>query len=453
MKRIGISISTDRLSAYAWEKTLFSGRAVASCEVPCTEPWGSRDDVRALAGRLRELLGDSLPPVVLSLPPGECHVRMLELPVRDLKSARLIHVAEIEDSLPFDGEEIVSDIFPVDECKGLFIAFAARRSSIARFADLYSEAGFHVETVVTDPVALLCAAASAVSDRAFHLASFESDVVLLSVDDLKIRKVRQFPASILESPERFLKESNAFFESIPRLLTAGAPPSGLQLFGDLPRIALVPPGAFDHASAVAFGASLAPFSGKITHGFSLASSSQGIDEAGRQDSRLRFAAIASAVALLACIFALEMARWASARQVAVVRKQLRSEFSAAVPDAKVIVREAVQIREKTAALQRQRDELGLDLPRVTPLLATISAALPKDKSLSVKEISVDGIRLRVAGESGGAAAVESYRAALATSLGKPFDVTVQESRGSARGESVTFTILIEKRKADLASKS
>ncbi|HEY5995380.1 MAG TPA: hypothetical protein VIU29_00080, partial [Candidatus Deferrimicrobiaceae bacterium] len=130
---------------------------------------------------------------------------------------------------------------------------------------------------------------------------------------------------------------------------------------------------------------------------------------------------------------------------------LRAEFSAAVPEAKVIVRETTQIQEKILSAQRQRAELGLDLPKVTPLLATISTTLPNGKTLSVKEISIDGNRIRVAGESTAGTAVESYRAALSSALGAGFTVTVQESRGSARGENVSFTILIEKGTADRAS--
>ena len=76
---------------------------------------------------------------------------------------------------------------------------------------------------------------------------------------------------------------------------------------------------------------------------------------------------------------------------------------------------------------------------------------PSGKALSVKEISIDGNRVRVAGESTGGTAVESYRAALSSALGAGFTVTVQESRGSARGENVSFTILIEKGTADHAS--
>ncbi len=454
MKRIGISIANHKLSAYVWEKTPFSGRALGSCEVACSEPLGSLDDIRSLAGRLRDMLGGTLPPAVLSIPPGETHIRILELPVPDLKNARIIHRAEIEEVLPFDGEEIASDLLPMEDAEGglnLFIAFAVRRSTLTRFTELFSEAGFRIESIITDPVSLLCAASAMQPERSLTLVSFENDVILLSVGDLKFRKIRQFPSSILDSPERFRDETHSFFESPGHLLTVGSlPPNMLSIPADSGS-RLVPPGDFAAPSVVAFGASVAPFSDRVTYGFSLGNLDQAEDETGRRGARLRFAAIASGIALISCIFALEIARWTATRQVEAVRKQLRVEFSAAVPEAKVVVREAAQIREKINALRRQRAELGLDLLKNTPLLGKISAGLPSNKSLAVKEISGDGNRIRVAGESGGAASVESYRAALGSSFGKAFDVTVQESRGSARADSVTFTILIEKRKAERAS--
>jgi len=64
----------------------------------------------------------------------------------------------------------------------------------------------------------------------------------------------------------------------------------------------------------------------------------------------------------------------------------------------------------------------------------------------LREVSIDGVRLRLAGEAvGGAKLVESYRAGLAEAFGPAFTVTVQESEGSARGASVRFTILVDRK--------
>jgi type II secretory pathway component PulL len=214
---------------------------------------------------------------------------------------------------------------------------------------------------------------------------------------------------------------------------------------------IVLPGGFPGASVIAFGAARVPFSARLTHGFSLLQGGLPADESNRSTRRARWAAVALGVAFLSCVVALEVARWTAARQVATVRRQIRTEFSSAVPEAKVVVRETTQIREKIAALAKQRAELGLDNPPVTPLLGAISSALPDGKTLSVKEISIDGPRVRVTGESSGSVPVDNYRTTLKKTLAGNYDVTVQESRGSARGDSVSFTILIERGKGDRAS--
>jgi hypothetical protein len=448
MKRIGISISRSRLAAYAWEKTPFSGRPLGACEVACSEPFGTPEDIRSLAEALHAGLGGGdLPPAVLSLPPELCYLRVLDLPVSDLKNARIIHGAELEGSLPVDDEEVVSDVLPMaggEKPGHRFIAFAVRRSIVDRFGEAWGAAGIRFENIVTDPVSLLCAASGFKPAPAFSLASLETDAIFLSAEGTSFLKIRQLPISIIETPDSFLREAHDILDESGPLFFAGSPGAAASILPGVARIGLIPPGGFESASAVAFGASLVPFSGNITHGFSLAAGRRPEDDDARRVRRLKIAGIATAIALVSCVAALEIARWTATRQVAAVRRQLRSEFSAAVPEAKVVVRETTQLQEKIVALQRQRAEFGLDLPRVTPLLATISTALPSGKALSVKEISIDGYRVRVAGESAGGAAVESYRAALAAALGADFVVTVQESRGSARGESVSFTILIEK---------
>lgn len=455
MKRLGISISRERLAAFAWEETSFRRRALAACSVACTEPFGNLEDIRALAEKLKTELGAAvLPQAVLSLPPAECHVRIIELPVADLKKARSIHGDEIEGSLPFDGEEISSDILPASGpvTQGArFVAFAARRSTIDRFTTMFSEASIPVERVVTDHVSLLCAAASLQSEGTFSLISFETDIVRLSVANGVIERIRQYPAHFLGADPSSLPEFPPPAEPHGPLLVAGHPPSQLEalLTGDLAQ--LVPPGDFPDPSAIAFGASQLPFSGKVSHDFALFRPGGNVDDEGIRRKRARIAVIAAVLAILASVFALELARWASAKQVAAVRKQLRAEFQAAVPEAKVVVRETAQIREKISSLQKQRNELGLDLPRLTPLLSTLSAALPSNQSISVKEISIDGGRVRIAGESSGGQNVESYRASLAAALGPAYDVTVQESRGSARGDTITFSILVEKGKGSRAS--
>jgi type II secretion system protein L len=455
MKRIGISISKDRLSAFAWEKTALSGRPLAAFEVACSEPYGSAEDLRSLASKAVEALGTAeLPPSVVSLPPGEYFLRFLDLPVADLKRARLIHAAELEGTLPIEGEEIVSDLVPMGadlETGGRYAAFATRRETVERIVQRFSDAGLPVESIVTDPVSLIVASSVLVGPVDHSVASFETEVILLDFKGAKLTGVRQFPAGITSDPALFGREAGPLLAAHAPLYATGLMPPEAAAFIKTPPEKLLPPGGFQYPSAIAFGAALVPSLPKVANGFNLAVSGSTPDDETRRGARLRIAAVAAFVAIAACILALELARWTAAKQVAAARKQLRTEFTAAVPETKNVVRETAQLREKIASLKRQRDELGLDLPRITPLLAQVSGALPQGKSLTVKEISIDGARMRIAGDSTGGSAVEGYRAALAASLGKGYAVTVQESRGSARGDSVSFTILIERGKAGNAS--
>ena len=136
---------------------------------------------------------------------------------------------------------------------------------------------------------------------------------------------------------------------------------------------------------------------------------------------------------------------AEGRKAARARALVRTEFTAAAPDVRNVVQAGAQIREKLESLRRQQKELGTDGPSPTELLMAASRSLPQGE-IALREVSIDGVRLRLAGEAGGGAKlVESYRAALAGTFGPTYTVTVQESEGSARGASVRFTILVDRK--------
>src|SRR5512141_2677579 len=113
MHTIGISISRDRIHAVALEGTAPAPRIAAAVSVPCTEPFGTREDAAALSEALHKALpGVSLPGAVLTLPPPLTYLRPMMLPVTDLPRARAIHLAELEGNLPIEDEEILSDLLP-----------------------------------------------------------------------------------------------------------------------------------------------------------------------------------------------------------------------------------------------------------------------------------------------------------------------------------------------------
>ena len=87
-----------------------------------------------------------------------------------------------------------------------------------------------------------------------------------------------------------------------------------------------------------------------------------------------------------------------------------------------------------------------NIPQVSyfAMLGKVSAALPKEGKVLVREASFDSGRLRLAGEAPDGRILETFRTSLADAFGPETAVTVRESEGSARGSSVKFTILIEK---------
>jgi hypothetical protein len=109
-----------------------------------------------------------------------------------------------------------------------------------------------------------------------------------------------------------------------------------------------------------------------------------------------------------------------------------------------------QIRDKVASLRRLQKELGTDAPPVADLLSRASKALPQG-DIAVRESSVEGGRVRLVGEAGAATMVESYRAGLSAAFGPGYSVAVQGSEGSAKGTSVRFTILVERKEDRRAS--
>jgi hypothetical protein len=204
------------------------------------------------------------------------------------------------------------------------------------------------------------------------------------------------------------------------------------------------PEGIEPAFLPAFGAALVPRQPGVSAGYSLRTSAEAVAEKERERRRLLVSSIAAGTAILLAVGALEFAVWAEGRKATVARALVRKEFTEAAPDVRNVVQAAAQIREKVASVRRQQKELGTDVPAPPEFLMRASQALPKGE-IAVREASVEGARMRLGGEAGEAGLVEGYRAALAGIFGPAYSVTVQESTGSARGSSVRFTILVERK--------
>jgi len=459
MKTLGVSITRNHLSALLREQSLFSSQLGFSCTVPCREPYGGPEDAARLAEEVRKGTGENtLPPVVLSLPPSWTYLRQIQLPVEDLQRAKKIHVSELEGNLPIEDEQILSDLLPSPPgLSGRFLAIAARREAVEKAVAVFAGAGFPLDRVITDHVSILSTVLSSVVPPEGLLFSALSDIVILRLESGSIRWARQFPAAMASDAGELAKEWKEILQADP---DAGAP-LPVTVLGEIPAALstelanatrfTTPDGIAEDVSLLAYGAALSPSLPAELGGFSLRTSAEAESEREREKRRIRIASAAVAVAVLSALGSLEAARWAEAKKVASVRAQIRKEFSEAVPGVKAVVQETAQIREKIQSLRRQQKELGTDSPGLSALLMKVSQALPAKENIAVREVSFDAGRLRLTGEAGAAPLVEAYRSALAAALGTDMIATVQESQGSGRAGSLRFTILIEKRSPGRAS--
>ncbi len=450
MHTIGISISRDRICAVALEESTPVRRVAAAVSVPCAEPFGTPGDAVALSAALREAMpGIPLPGAVLTLPPPVTFLRPMTLPVTDLPRARAIHLAELEGTLPIEDEEILSDLLPAPrEGSGLFFAVAARRSFVESASEHFGAAGIRVDRVVTDPVALLLLAPEAAGTPrdGIYLSTF-NDVLLLRVSGGGVTAARQFPQAMTDRPEELLVALREAAEG------AGAAPLAVFLIGEtpapladaLPGAERVPlPDGVPPTHLAAYGAALAPLRPDVGGGFSLRTSAETALELERDRRWKRITGIAAGVAALLALGAFSFAGWVEGEKAARARALVKKEFAAVAPEIRNVVQAGAQIRTKLDSLRREQKELGTDASPPADMLQLASRAIPKGE-ISVREISIEGDRMRIAGEAGGdARLVETFRAGLASAFGPDFSATVQESGGSLKGTSVKFTILVEK---------
>ena len=451
MHTIGISISRDRICAVALEGSTPAPRVAAAVSVPCAEPFGTPEDAAALSEALREALpGIPLPGAVLTLPPPLTFLRPMTLPVTDLPRARAIHLAELEGNLPIEDEEILSDLLPAPrEETGLFFAVAARRSFVENASERFVTAGIRVDRVVTDPVVLLLLAPDAAGSPrdGIYLSTF-NDVLLLRVSGGGVTAARQFPQAMADRPEELL---GALREAA---VDAGGATPAVFLIGEtpapladaLPDAVRVPlPEGVSSAQLAAYGAALAPLRTNVGGGFSLRTSAEAAMEQER-DRRWKLATgIAAGVAVLLALGAFSFAGWTEGEKAARARALVKKEFAAVAPEVRNVVQAGAQIRAKLDSLRREQKELGTEAPPPADMLLLASQALPKGE-IAVREISIEGGRMRIEGDAGSdARLVETFRAGLASVFGPDFSATVQESGGSVKGTSVKFTILVEKK--------
>jgi len=451
---IGIAVTSDQLLAVVLYDTASSSSQSVAVSVRCQNPFEWKEEAVTLADRLREIIPDGvLPGAVITLPPAMTYLRPLKLPVTDFRRARLIHLGELEGNLPIEDEEILSDLLPSSSATpDTFMAVAAKRPLVEKTAEIFQNAGIRVDMVITDHAALLAATLGEIPEDALLISAF-SDIILLRVSNGGVRAARQFPIAMADAPMDILAAIDELTRdkgaALP-LIVAGELPASiakdLSEHVTIPLPEWIPPSHF-----AAFGAALAPSSQKALGGFSLRTSAEAAADKAREGRKIKIAAIAAATAAVFAIITLQFFVWVTGKKLAKVRNQIRSEFSQIAPD--VTLRDATlenQIHEKITSLNHLQKDLGINAPPPADLLALASSSLPQG-DIAVREASVEGGRVRIAGETGNSRLVESFREGLSKSFGPGYTATLQGTEAGAKRGAIKFTILVEQKEDSRAS--
>jgi hypothetical protein len=161
----------------------------------------------------------------------------------------------------------------------------------------------------------------------------------------------------------------------------------------------------------------------------------------RSGARTALLALA-AIVLMVTSFGIENGRLARRRDA--VRAQVRSIFTAALPDVRTIVNERAQLATEIAALEKQRQLYGGLSPsasRAIDVLRALTAGAPADTTLDLEELALDGETLRIRGSTPSYEGVESIKRSLGE---RPEfrDVQAKDVRASVDGQRVDFRLVL-----------
>lgn len=92
--------------------------------------------------------------IVLCLPPTLFAMRLVALPLRDLRKVREVMPSQLQGEIVLPMEELILDVLPADADN--FLAIWARKAEISRALELFREAGIEPQIVSSAPFAWGC---------------------------------------------------------------------------------------------------------------------------------------------------------------------------------------------------------------------------------------------------------------------------------------------------------
>jgi general secretion pathway protein L len=468
-RTLALAVGGPTLRAVLVESTLRAQRILGFYAVPRTPGGDLAADLRALTAT-HHLHWDA---AVSALPAETVTHRILTLPFHDRKRLDRTVPFELESNLPFDLDDAVVDYQVLGTDGEAAVVLAALVPKAAVRDHLASLAAADIDPRIVDLASLavlnVLRASGANRDRATAFLTLDSDrttVALLRGE--RVVGLRSLSCGV---------GTNGNLSAVVRdirwsllALTGDVPlaPLALWVGGDAAQTPGVSAALERALGSTPLGIETVPVAGvpvtlrrdQATFATALGLALRDGDDAFGIDFRrgefayhrerealwrgLARAGVLAlvAAALMVTSFVLE-GRHLEARLQA-LRTEIRTLFTAALPQVRTIVNEKAQLATEIAALEKQRriyGGLAPSAPRAIDLLLALTDGVPPDVALDLEELTLDGETLRIRGSTPSYEGVESVKRGLAT---RPEfrDVQAKDVRASVDGQRVDFRLAL-----------
>jgi general secretion pathway protein L len=467
---LALDVGPTVLRAALVERTLRSQRVLGLYAHPRGPAGDLGADVRALASAH----GITWDEVVSALPGDLVTHRLLTLPFHDRKRLEQTVPFELESHLPFELDETVIDFQVLGtgaEGTSHVLAVSAPKAAVRAHLAALSEAGLDprlLDLGSLAPLNIVREAAAARGGRLAFIGLDEGRTTVALLADGRLAGLRVISAGVANGGlERCLAEVRwsllalADGEPLGALWVGGGAADTPGAVAALGRTLGTTPQSLDtvavSAVPVALRAKQATFATPL--GLALRDATDGtpfgIDlrrgEFAYHRERealwrgLTRAGILAAVAvvLMVASFVVDGRRLEARRDA--IRGEIRTLFSAALPEVRTIVNEKAQLQSAIGALEKQRRLFGglaPSAPRAIDVLRALTTAIPKDVPLDIEEWSLDGETLRLRGSTKTYENVEAVKRGLAARA-EFRNVEAKDVRASVDGQRVDFRLTLD----------